>query len=297
MTYRVEVSIKPGFVDARGLGLLRQVEALGVGGVESVAVADLYFLRGDSAAAGAPGLDEDAVRRLVDALLHDPVVERAQWQPLEALTRPAMPPDAWSVEVTLLPGVTDSVAESLLAGAAMIGVDGLRQAASGQRYTLTGRLSGQEVQRIARGLLANEVIQRFHIDELAAPPFVEAVKRETWGVLGDAVEVIALREGDDARLLAISRERRLSLDLAEMQAIQGYFRREGREPTDVELEMLAQTWSEHCVHKTFKAVIEYRNTTADTTADSTADSTSRSRPTTGRRRSSRSAAPAPASAA
>jgi phosphoribosylformylglycinamidine (FGAM) synthase PurS component len=219
---------------------------------------------------------------LVDALLHDPVVERARGSRWRRCARPAMPPDAWSVEVTLLPGVTDSVAESLLAGAAMIGVDGLRQAASGQRYTLTGRLSEQEVQRIARGLLANEVIQRFHIDELAAPPFVEAVKRETWGVMGDAVEVIALREGDDAGLLAISRERRLSLDLAEMQAIQGYFRREGREPTDVELEMLAQTWSEHCVHKTFKAVIEYvgpQDTTADgaqrMAADTTADEAQR----------------------
>jgi phosphoribosylformylglycinamidine (FGAM) synthase-like enzyme len=53
--------------------------------------------------------------------------------------------------------------------------------------------------------------------------------------------------------LAISQERRLALDLAEMQAIQAYYRAEEREPTDVELEMMAQTWSEHCVHKTFKA--------------------------------------------
>ena len=73
------------------------------------------------------------------------------------------------------------------------------------------------------------------------------------------VETIAIRNRDEAGLLALSRERRLSLDLAEMQAIQAYFRSKDREPTDVELETLAQTWSEHCVHKTFRAEIEYRS--------------------------------------
>ncbi len=258
MIYCVEVLVKPGFPDGRGAGLLRQVEALGVGGVQSLAVADLYFLHGE--------MTEDGVQRIVDSLLHDPVVEQGKWHRLEALERAAMPPGTWSVEVTLLPGVTDSVAESLLAGAAMIGVSGLAQAATGQRYTLTGDLTASDVERIARGLLANEVIQRYHVNELAAPPFVEGMKRETWSVMGDAVEVIAVREADGAGLLAISRERRLSLDLAEMQAIQAFYRAEEREPTDVELEMLAQTWSEHCVHKTFKALIEYAgpgNTTAD----------------------------------
>ena len=91
MIYCVQVSIKPGLPDARGLGLLGQVEALGVKGVQSLAVADLYFLHGE--------LDEDAVQQIVDSLLHDPVVEQAQWQRLEALERAAMPPDMWSVEV------------------------------------------------------------------------------------------------------------------------------------------------------------------------------------------------------
>lgn len=268
MIYCVEVSIKPGLPDARGLGLLGQVEALGVMGVQSLAVADLYFLSGDPAADAPSGLEADGVQRLVAELLHDPVVEQAMWRPLTAIEQTEPRPGVWSVEVTLLPGVTDSVAESLLAGAAMIGVHGLRQAATGRRYTLAGALDADQVERIARGLLANEVIQRYHVNALAAPPFVETVQRETGGVMGDAaVEVIALRGADDAGLLAISRERRLSLDLAEMQAIQGYCRAEGRDPTDVELEMLAQTWSEHCVHKTFKAVIDYSGPAAGSVGD------------------------------
>ena len=49
----------------------------------------------------------------------------------------------------------------------------------------------------------------------------------------------------------------LRVDSEEMKTIQAYFKKTGREPTDVELETLAQTWSEHCKHKTFAGVIDY----------------------------------------
>ena len=76
----------------------------------------------------------------------------------------------WSVEVTLSPGVTDSVAESLLAGAWLIGVPQLEQAATGQRYVLRGALGEVAVERIAGSLLANGVIQTYHVNALAALP-------------------------------------------------------------------------------------------------------------------------------
>ncbi len=62
--------------------------------------------------------------------------------------------------------------------------------------------------------------------------------------------------GDDA-LMEPSRRGQLSLTLDEMRAIQGHFRAIAREPSDVELETLAQTWSEHCVHKTLKGLVSY----------------------------------------
>jgi phosphoribosylformylglycinamidine synthase len=64
-----------------------------------------------------------------------------------------------------------------------------------------------------------------------------------------------VRDLDADGLLAVSRDRRAALDLAEMQAVQAYYRSNDRDPTDVELEMIVQTWSEHCVHKTFKAKV------------------------------------------
>ncbi len=58
-------------------------------------------------------------------------------------------------------------------------------------------------------------------------------------------------------LYALSRERGLSLSAEEMLAIQSYFAEQGRGPSDAELETIAQTWSEHCKHKTFRAAIEH----------------------------------------
>ncbi|MEE8402305.1 MAG: AIR synthase-related protein, partial [Candidatus Hydrothermarchaeaceae archaeon] len=64
-----------------------------------------------------------------------------------------------------------------------------------------------------------------------------------------------LAGADDRELMKISREGQLSLNLEEMQKIKEHFVSVGRDPTEVELMMFAQTWSEHCVHKTFRGNI------------------------------------------
>ena len=74
----------------------------------------------------------------------------------------------------------------------------------------------------------------------------------------EQARTIPILAADEKELAALSKNLLLSLDLREMKAIQQYYRRLGREPTDCELETIAQTWSEHCVHKTFKARISYR---------------------------------------
>jgi len=242
MIYRVDVSTRPGNRDARGKRLLLQMEALGIDGVQSISVANLYFLQGD--------LDVQTVQHIVDTLLHDPLVEEAAWCRLED-AHMAASPATWVIEVALLPGVTDSVAESLLEGAFMIGVTGLKGAATGQRYVLEGALTEYQARLAAERLLVNEMIQTYTINQPVDPPFVSVQEAD------DTVEMISITGADDATLMAISRKRRLSLDLDEMRAIRAYYRQEGREPTDVEMETLAQTWSEHCVHKTFRAFITY----------------------------------------
>jgi phosphoribosylformylglycinamidine synthase len=66
---------------------------------------------------------------------------------------------------------------------------------------------------------------------------------------------VPIRDLEDDALERMSRDAHLFLSLEEMQAIQAEIRRLQREPTDIELETLAQTWSEHCVHKTLKSRI------------------------------------------
>ncbi len=66
---------------------------------------------------------------------------------------------------------------------------------------------------------------------------------------------INILEADDERLLRISEELGLALNLEEMRAIKRHYAKAQRNPTDVELQTLGQTWSEHCFHKTFKGTI------------------------------------------
>ena len=75
--------------------------------------------------------------------------------------------------------------------------------------------------------------------------------------MSSQVKEIEILTADDTELMRISREGTLSLNLNEMQTIQTHFGTLGRNPTDVEIETIAQTWSEHCVHKTFKSTILY----------------------------------------
>ncbi len=199
----------------------------------------LYFVAGD-------GLTEAHLETLCRKALTDPVTEQFQ----VTLSEPTQS-DGSFIEVTLLPGVTDSAAENLLQTAKLLGVP-VTRAATGAKFVFAEALDEAVLEALALERM-NPVIERFSLNAPISAPFFD-------GVLNNAeVEVIAFRDASDARLLEISRERRLALDLAEMKAVQAYYQRENRDASDVELEMIAQTWSEHCVHKTFRAKIDAPN--------------------------------------
>ena len=186
--------------------------------------------------------------RALTALLHDPVIQRAACQPLAALDAPP----AGAIDVAFRPGVTDNEAESALLGARRLGVERLRTVKSLRRYAADDLLDTD-----AR---FNPLIQTSLTDD-------DPAARRAWydGLLAAPAEVtpviatVPLLEADDAELERISRVGILALDLAEMRALQTYFTGRERAPTDGELETIAQTWSEHCSHKTFKAKVRYRN--------------------------------------
>jgi phosphoribosylformylglycinamidine synthase II len=79
---------------------------------------------------------------------------------------------------------------------------------------------------------------------------------EYYRQITDKVSEIRLTEAKDADLDRIRKERSLGLSLEELKKIAAYFKKEERYPTDVELEALAQSWSEHCCYKTSRPILE-----------------------------------------
>lgn len=214
--------------DPRQRALLEGARILGFP-LERLEVEDLYFFPGDLS---------DATSTQLEAMLCDPVVQKARWD---------SPTEGQIVEVVLRPGVTDPVAEELVEMARHAGLDEVTSAASGTRYLLFPAQG--ESERLARQLLANPVVHQISFGAVQPAWLGKASP-------SDRVDEVALLGLSPHELEQLSQERRSALDQAEMLAIQSYFQGVGRNPTDVELETLAQTWSEHCLHKTFRARIQ-----------------------------------------
>ncbi|MDY7110477.1 MAG: AIR synthase-related protein, partial [Planctomycetota bacterium] len=175
--------------------------------------------------------------------LADPVTE-------EASIGSATPRGDALIEVHPLPGVMDPDAEPVeLAIRTMLGVDA--RARTGRRYDLHG-VDTAAARVIAERTFANPVIHAIHETPYHPESFPAGTPREM------RIVEVPILDLDDEGLAKLSRSAHLFLSLDEMKAIQAEYRRLGRNPRDIELETLAQTWSEHCVHKTLKATIRYR---------------------------------------
>ncbi len=232
--------------DPRARGYLADALALGLRGVTGIECQDLFWVKG--------AISSVDLRRLASQLLADPVSQVVNWERVKR-TSPASHPTyrlAHTIEVALLPGVTDPVAEQTRRAAKEIGIETVEQVATGLRFVVRGpELREADLHTLARRLLANPTIQHYCLGEIE-PGFPNPAEAS------QAVEVLLVRHLDEDALLALSQKRLSSLNSAEMKAIKDYFVEENRDPTDIEFETIAQTWSEHCSHKTFKAKIELK---------------------------------------
>ncbi len=247
-----------GAGDPRSTSLLASAHLLGATSVRAIRVADVFFVRGR--------LDDDA-RAALGALVVDPLLQVGEWG--DDVPMPGRS-GCVVVETALHPGVTDSVATALLEAAATVGLD-LDAAASGRRFEVVfaeGTDPATELERLATRLFSNPVIERFALGQVE-PAFLPAAGTGDPSPCADgrhapAVEHIHLEHLDDEGLAALNVERGLALDPQELRAVAAHFAALGRPATDVELEALAQTWSEHCAHKTFRAAITLDDGTAVT---------------------------------
>lgn len=254
--HRLEIGLRPGHRDPRGEGVARTVRGFLRIPVGRIRTRDVYRIEAD--------LTEEDARRVLheiaDPVLHAGAIGRLDDGPFDQ-----------AIEVAYKPGVTDPVGKSaLVAVRDTLGrtLDPNAAVYTSTLYLCEG-LDRKEAARIAAELLANPVIQN-----VTVLPF------EEWEETGPDVTVPRVHEharpavatidltGTDADLERISKERLLALSLPEMRAVREHFLAEARRgrrrdvglgpsPTDVEMEAIAQTWSEHCKHKIFHSTVTY----------------------------------------
>lgn len=195
-------------------------------------------------------LTDDEAARVLAAVV-DPVAERGA---SGMLSDAAWPADTAVLTIGFRPGVTDAVGTTLKRAAQ----DCLGRTLAGAAYSaLAYAFAGprrDEMLEAARRLLCNPLIQRARVDRL--PRVLDLELPKAGAADPPRVATVPLRGADDATLQRISQQGVLALSLPEMRAIAAHFRDRGRDPTDAELECLAQTWSEHCKHKIFASPIE-----------------------------------------
>ncbi|GAC1638035.1 MAG: phosphoribosylformylglycinamidine synthase subunit PurL [Herpetosiphon sp.] len=215
-----------------------------------------YVVDGDIDQAGL-----DAVARLV----HDPLISAVTVEALsDAQTSPLLAA-SWAIDVAYRPGVTDNEGDSVLLGAQQAGIEHLRVARTVERFIIEGTVTAAALDQFARETLANNLVQSFFVGPVnSRDPLMQWYKTliNRPDEVIQRIDKVPLRDATPAELATLSRTGILALDAAEMLAIQQYFRDLDREPTDGELETIAQTWSEHCSHKTFKALIQYEESEA-----------------------------------
>lgn len=177
---------------------------------------------------------------------------------------------AYVAEVSFRPGVTDNAARAAEMALRLTGIDA--RVASSSLYFLYGEISTEDAAKIAAEMLANPLIQK--IDVMTPAQFAAAARFDKVDLptvqlhspekLFDTLDL----QIDDAALEKMSVDRCLALSLDEMKHIRAFFAAETTKstraaaglpalPTDVEIEILAQSWSEHCKHKIFAADIDY----------------------------------------
>lgn len=259
MPSRIEVAMRPGQRDSAGDSLRAQLrEDLHIH-VDHLQVVDVYTID----AALSPG----EIERVRTELLTDPIIQES------ALGHSLARDYDFAIEVGFRPGVTDNIGRSASEGIQ----DTLGRAlASGEAvykssiYAVRGATRAQ-CEHMAKDLLANALIQQYVVKSAEEMQALDGQPLLPLPIVTDrsetVVHTVPLDIGDDA-LMALSRDGMLALELRELKAIQAHFTDPAvlaersalglpAAPTDVELECIAQTWSEHCKHKIFAAEVEY----------------------------------------
>ena len=241
MLYRVEIKEKDGFYDTVGESVKKDISDLGFKNkIKEVKFVYVYLIEAN--------FPESDIRRICEELLIDPVTQDYCYRGSVSNEE-----EYKVVEIAYNPGVMDPVEDSAKKAIKDLGIEGVRAVKTSKKYLIRGNLSKKEILSISAKLLFNKVIQHIVKGRSSIYPEPPAYQFKL-------IHVNILK-ADDKKLKEISKKGQLFLNIDEMRAIRDHFRKLKREPTDCELETIAQTWSEHCKHKTFRGKIEYSEVT------------------------------------
>ncbi|MFM8434009.1 MAG: phosphoribosylformylglycinamidine synthase subunit PurL [Planctomycetia bacterium] len=242
MLWEVDVSLRDPDADHAARAVVAGAAELGISGCTRARTATGWLIEGEISRADA--------ERLAARLLTDPVTESFT---LAAVGDPSLRsgPAGLPTAVHVLPraGVTDPAGQSACEALALLGV---RPTAvrSVRKYWLPA-IETAAAERLAWKLLASEAIHDVVIGPLSLTTLAGG---KPWTFAQEAVRLDGL---DDAALTKLSRDRSLALTPRELAAVRDHFRGLGRDPFEIELETIAQTWSEHCCHKTLGSPVDH----------------------------------------
>jgi phosphoribosylformylglycinamidine synthase len=251
MLWEIDIHPAPGQPDRIAQRVAAEARGLGVAKIAGIASARGFLVQGESI--GREQVDRLARNLFADLVIEEAVVAEVGSPPLNQApaSLQAAGNEVHCATVMLKPGVMDPVAQSALSAVADLGLtaEAIRTI---RKYWFAGPdLSA--VKAICNRLLANDAIEQVVVGPL------QLSRLDLGGEFQFQLKTVPIRKLDDDALMQLSRQGQLFLQLAEMRTIQKYFADLGREPTDAELETLAQTWSEHCSHKTLAGRIHYRD--------------------------------------
>jgi len=179
--------------------------------------------------------------------------ERRREECVEPHSSPLLPFSLSPLLIHVLPkpGVMDPVAQSVMSAITDFGLKA-EVGRTLKKYWIEG-LPSERIAALSGKVLANDAIEQVIVGPLTFR-HLELGLPYTF-----RLTTVPIRTMDDDALQVLSRQGQLYLSLTEMQTIQAHFRQLDRDPTDAELETIAQTWSEHCSHKTLTGRIRYRD--------------------------------------
>jgi phosphoribosylformylglycinamidine synthase subunit PurSL len=261
MPERIYVGTKPNVRDALGEKIrARIISDLGIGTINSVRTAAVYILNGS--------LFPIELVALAEGPFSDPIVQDY------AINKTICDSFDWMVEVGFRPGVTDNIGRTAREAVIIALGRSFSESLSvhtATQYFFSGNISRKQIERIGGEILANTLIQTISVHDKEKWLKIHAKDFPAPLVL-DMPAAPLFREidlhGSDEALIAVSKDGMLALSLDEMKCITRHFFRQDvidnrkrfgipEAITNVELEILAQTWSEHCKHKIFNADITY----------------------------------------